>query len=46
LILASKGLVMTFDNEGLPMLQKPAKLDGSIIENPDYKLSNEVSVTK
>ena len=28
------------------MLQKPAKLDGSIIENPDYKLSDEVSVTK
>lgn len=22
--LANKGLIMTFDNEGLPMLQKPA----------------------
>lgn len=46
LILANKGMRMTFDNEGLPMLQKQAKIVNDIIENPDYNLSSALTVTK
>lgn len=43
-ILANKGVKMTFDNEGLPMIQKQAKLDDSLIETPGYEVSKQVSV--
>jgi hypothetical protein len=44
--LHDKGQGMTFDNDGLPILQKSVKNSNSIIEKMNFCVNEDVVITK
>ena len=44
--LHEKGIGMTFDSDGIPIIQKHMSNSNAIVEKPDYDLSSEFLVTK